>query len=140
MDSGYEIFDFEPVFANLIGWHRICIDLLGMGATPAGNIQNLDDIFLRLAHFIGTALATSRFLIVEIPLGGYLGCALTNGYSKQVDGLLLRVPLIRAGKRDVDPFQPLLRCWLSRLAFSPGIMSEVHICNSGPRDACDASR
>jgi len=79
-----------------------------MGATPAGNIQNSDDIFLRLTHFIDTASATSRFLIVGTSLGAYLGRALTNKYSEQVDGLLLRVPLIRAGKRDFDPFQRLL--------------------------------
>ena len=108
MDSGYEIFDFEPVFSTLTGWHRIYVDLPGMGASPAGNIQSLDDIFLRLVRFVDTTLAKSRFLIIGTSMGGYLGRALASRYSQQVDGLLLRVPLIQPIDRDVDPCQPLL--------------------------------
>lgn len=46
--------DFEPIFSNIKtkALRRIYVDLPGMGATPANNIKDLDDIYLRLVNFI----------------------------------------------------------------------------------------
>jgi len=109
LDGTYEAFDFEPVFTALSGFRRIYVDLPGMGATPAGDVHSLDDTYLRLVHFVDTTIAASRFLIVGSSCGGYLARALASTYHKQVDGLLLRVPLVEPDnvKRDVDPFRPL---------------------------------
>jgi len=106
LDGNCEALDFEPVFTQLSGFRRIYVDLPGMGATLAGNVQNLDDMFLRLVHFVDTTIATSRFLVVGSSCGGYLAHALAIRYQQQVDGLLLRVPLVEPDniKRDVDPF------------------------------------
>lgn len=110
LDGSYEALDFEPIFTPQSDYQRIYIDLPGMGATPAGNVRNLDDMFLRLVHFVDSVIAKSRFLVAGSSLGAYLARAVANRYRQQVDGLLLRVPLIEPenSKRDVDPFRPLL--------------------------------
>jgi pimeloyl-ACP methyl ester carboxylesterase len=109
LNGKVEELDFEPIFAKAPGFCRIYVDLPGMGTTPANNIRDLDDIHLRLVQFIDARLGKSRFLLVGSSCGGYLARALAQKYSKQVDGLLLRVPLIepKDSFRDVDTFQPL---------------------------------
>ncbi|MCJ1334243.1 hypothetical protein MMC10_010951 [Thelotrema lepadinum] len=110
MDSSVEALEFEPIFNSLSGFRRIYVDLPGMGSTPAGNIQNLDDIQLRLNHFVDTVISTSKFLVIGTSCGGYHARALASKYRKQVDGLLLRVPLVEPDnrKRDLDEFQTLV--------------------------------
>jgi pimeloyl-ACP methyl ester carboxylesterase len=102
--------DFEPIFSAVPGFRRIYVDLPGMGSTPANGIRNLDDIYHRIVEFIDSRLADSRLLIVGSSCGGYLARAISQRYADQVDGLLLRVPLIEPADdvRDLDPFQPLV--------------------------------
>lgn len=102
--------DFEPVFAKLAGLRRIYVNLPGMGSTPANNVQNLDDMFNHLVQFIDVRLARSRFLVVGSSCGGYLARAVAQKYANQVDGLLLRVPLIepKDSNRDLDSITPLV--------------------------------
>lgn len=104
--------DFEPVFAKLpAGLRRIYVDLPGMGRTPSHGVQSLDDVFHHLTRFIDAHLGrTSRFLVVGSSCGGYLARAVAQRYGSQVDGLLLRVPLIEPNdtKRDLDTITPLV--------------------------------
>ncbi|KAJ4164523.1 hypothetical protein LMH87_006195 [Akanthomyces muscarius] len=102
--------DFEPVFAKLAGLRRIYVDLPGMGSTPGNNVQHLDGIFDHIVQFIDVRLAKSRFLVVGSSCGGYLARAVAQKYADQVDGLLLRVPLIepKDSRRDLDPITPLV--------------------------------
>lgn len=111
MDGKVEQLDFEPVFIKAAGFCRIYVDLPGMGATPADNVKDLDEIYLRLMHFIDTRVGKSKFLLVGSSCGGYLARALAQKYVEQVDGLLLRVPLVepKDSLRDLDAFQPLVR-------------------------------
>jgi len=111
MDGKVEELDFEPIFTKALGFCRIYVDLPGMGATPANNVKDLDDIYLRLVQFIDARLGKSRFLVMGSSCGGYLARALAQKYVEQVDGLLLRVPLIEPedSLRDLDAFQPLIR-------------------------------
>ncbi|CRG84927.1 hypothetical protein PISL3812_02097 [Talaromyces islandicus] len=106
-----EELDFEPVFTTASGLRRIYVDLPGMGATPANNVKDLDEIYQRLVQFVDSRLGKSKFLIMGSSCGGYLARALAQKYIDQVDGLLLRVPLIepKDDLRDVDPFQPLVQ-------------------------------
>lgn len=106
-----EDYDFEPIFSQVRGFRRIYVDLPGMGATPAQHLRDLDDIFVRLVDFIDTRIGTLHFLLIGSSCGGYLARALAQKYAAQVDGLLLRVPLIEPddSKRDVGAFQPLVR-------------------------------
>ncbi|KAJ5657257.1 uncharacterized protein N7484_000906 [Penicillium longicatenatum] len=110
MDGRVEALDFEPIFSKTPGLRRIYVDLPGMGTTPANDIKNLHDIFLRLVHFIDSRLGKSRFLLVGSSCGGYLARAIAQRYIEQVDGLLLRVPLIepKDSMRDLDAFKPLV--------------------------------
>lgn len=110
MNRKVEQLDFEPVFSKTAGIRRIYVDLPGMGATPANDIANMDDIYSRLVLFIDARLGKSRFSLVGSSCGGYLARALAQRYIGQVDGLLLRVPLIEPDDkfRDLDAFQPLV--------------------------------
>ncbi|KAK1255557.1 hypothetical protein MKX08_009552 [Trichoderma sp. CBMAI-0020] len=102
--------DFEPIFVKAPGLLRIYVDLPGMGATPADNVKSLDDIYLRLVNFIDSRLQKSRFAVIGSSCGGYLARAVAQKYRDQVDGVLLRVPVIEPDntKRDLDPFNPLV--------------------------------
>lgn len=102
--------DFEPIFAKQSGLRRIYVDLPGMGNTPANGVQNLDEIFHHLVHFIDARLGKSKFLVIGSSCGGYLARAVAQKYADQVDGLLLRVPLIEPSdtKRDLDTIKPLV--------------------------------
>jgi len=110
MDGKVEELDFEPVFTKVHGFRRIYVDLPGMGTTPANGIKNLDDIYLRLEQFIEARLGKSKFLLVGSSCGGYLARALAQRYHEQVDGLLLRVPLIEPenSQRDLDAIHPVV--------------------------------
>jgi pimeloyl-ACP methyl ester carboxylesterase len=110
MDGKVEALDFEPIFTKALGFRRIYVDLPGMGTTPTNNVKDLDDIHLRLVRFIDARLGKSKFLLVGSSCGGYLARALAQKYVDQIDGLLLRVPLIEPNDslRDLDTFQPLV--------------------------------
>ncbi|KXG50010.1 Alpha/beta hydrolase fold-1 [Penicillium griseofulvum] len=110
MEGKAEELDFEPIFNKTPGLRRIYVDLPGMGTTPANNVRDLDDIYLRLVEFIDSRLGKSRFLLVGSSCGGYLARAIAQKYIEQVDGLLLRVPLIKPkdSMRDLDAFKPLV--------------------------------
>jgi pimeloyl-ACP methyl ester carboxylesterase len=110
MEARVEQRDFEPIFNKIAGFRRIYVDLPGMGTTPANNVKDLDDIYLRLVQFIDSRLGRSRFLMVGSSCGGYLARAIAQKYIEQVDGLLLRVPLIepKDSMRDLDAFKPLV--------------------------------
>ncbi|KGO72978.1 Alpha/beta hydrolase fold-1 [Penicillium italicum] len=105
-----EKLDFEPIFNKTPGLLRIYVDLPGMGTTPANDVQDLDEIYHRLMQFIDSRLGDSRFLLIGSSCGGYLARAIAQKYIDQVDGLLLRVPLIEPNDsmRDLDAFTPLV--------------------------------
>lgn len=113
MQALVEQADFEPVFTSIKSpsLRRIYVDLPGMGKTPASGIRNQDDIYARLVEFVDARIGTERFAVVGTSCGGYLARAIAKKYGAQMDGLLLRVPLIHAAdaKRDVDTIAPLVQ-------------------------------
>ncbi|KAJ5560592.1 hypothetical protein N7513_002991 [Penicillium frequentans] len=110
MNGRVEELDFEPIFSKTLGFRRIYIDLPGMGATPANDVKDLNDMYLRLMQFIDYRLGKSRFLLVGSSCGGYLARAIAQTYIEQVDGLSLRVPLVepKDNMRDLDALKPLV--------------------------------
>lgn len=110
MNGKVEAQDLEPIFVRTPGLLRIYVDLPGMGATPANGAKNLDDMYHRLVEFVESRLGRSRFALVGSSCGGYLARALAQKYVNQIDGLLLRVPLIdpRDSRRDLDEIVPLI--------------------------------
>ena len=111
LDGETEAFDYEPILSSIPGFRRVYVDLPGMGMTPANNIQNQDDILSRLVDFVDKRIGESQSVLVGTSCGGYLTPALAQNHADQVDGLLLRVPLVEPGdgKRDVDIFEPLVQ-------------------------------
>lgn len=102
--------DFEPIFKTIPGLRRIYVDLPGMGSTPANNVKDLDDIYARLTQFIDSRLGSSNFLLIGSSCGAYIARAIAQKYINQVDGLVLRVPLIepKDSRRDLDAFKTLV--------------------------------
>ena len=111
MSGAVEAADFEPIFTKTTGFRRIYVDLPGHGKTPAHGIQNLDDILSYLTKFIDARLGNERFLVVGSSCGALFARTVALKYREQIDGLLLRVPLIEPenSKRDLDLFTPLVR-------------------------------
>ncbi|KAF9883046.1 hypothetical protein FE257_004300 [Aspergillus nanangensis] len=110
LEGKVEELDFEPIFTKTPGLRRIYVDLPGMGTTPADNVKDLDEMYHRLIQFIDSRIGPSRFLLVGTSCGGYLARAIAQKYTEQVDGLLLRVPVIEPNhsRRDVDAFMPIV--------------------------------
>ncbi|KAJ5414364.1 hypothetical protein N7509_000991 [Penicillium cosmopolitanum] len=102
--------DFEPIFNTIPGLRRIYVDLPGMGTTPANKVKDLDEIYARLTQFIDSRLGSSNFLLIGSSCGAYIARAIAQKYINQVDGLLLRVPLIepKDSMRDLDAFTTLV--------------------------------
>lgn len=109
-DGRVEELDFEPIFSKSPGFRRIYVDLPGMGKTPANNVKDMDEIYHRLVGFVDHRLGGSRFALAGTSCGGYLARAIAQKYKDQIDGLLLRVPLVEPddSKRDLDAFEPLV--------------------------------
>lgn len=103
--------DFEPIFSTIPGLRRIYVDLPGMGTTPANNLKDLDDIYAHLSQFIHSRLGSSKFLLIGSSCGAYIARAIAQKYINQVDGLLLRVPLIepKDNMRDLDALKTLVK-------------------------------
>lgn len=111
LDHKCEAFDYEPIFNSIPGFRRFYVDLPGMGSSPTNGIRNLDDVYHRLVQFIDVQIAGSQFLLAGSSCGAYLARALARKYASQVDGLLLRVPLVEpeTNKRDIDVLPPVVR-------------------------------
>lgn len=105
-----EAHDFEPVFTKNPGYHRLYVDLPGMGKSPANKVKDLDSIVTTVSSFIEKHILPSNFLLIGSSCGAYLAQALAYKYASAVDGLLLRVPLVEPEneKRDIDPFVPAI--------------------------------
>ncbi|KPI39413.1 uncharacterized protein AB675_5062 [Cyphellophora attinorum] len=119
VSSVTEAHAFEPIFTSLetgapfrqqhqYQYRRIYPDLPGHGATPSKGIQNLDDIYAHLTSFTETHLSGKRFLLVGSSCGAYLARAVALKYGSQIDGLVLRVPMVEPFNRDLDPFKPIV--------------------------------
>ncbi|PWY81051.1 alpha/beta-hydrolase [Aspergillus eucalypticola CBS 122712] len=108
-----EMHDFEPIFTNIpnSNLRRVYIALPGTASTPARNITSLDDMYHHLVHFIDTTLGDARFMLIGSSCGAYLARAIAQKYMTQIDGLLLRVPLVEPEDRvrDVDRVEPLIK-------------------------------
>lgn len=136
LDGKAEELDFEPIFTKTPGLRRIYVDLPGMGSTPANNVKDLDEMYSRLTQFIDSRLGKATFLLMGSSCGGYLARALAQKYVDQVDGLLLRVPLIEPedSQRDLDPFEPLVKndqLIASLSAEDKALLRNVHVQTPG---------
>jgi pimeloyl-ACP methyl ester carboxylesterase len=110
MDHRDERRTFEPIFVRRRGWRRVYLDLPGMGRTPADpSIRNLDDMLARVLDAIERLVGDEPFALCGTSAGALLARGVAAKLPEQVDGLLLRAPLIEPedSRRDVSPVQPL---------------------------------
>lgn len=105
-----EACDFEPVFTKKPGYRRIYVNLPGMGGSPMGKVKDLDSMLDVVSNFVENHILPSRFLLIGSSCGAYFARALAYKYASDIDGLLLRVPLVEPEnvKRDLDPFVPAI--------------------------------
>lgn len=87
----------EPVFENQPGWHRIYLDLPGMGQTKGEDwIQGSDQMLEVVERFIDKVLHEGKYILVGESYGGYLVRALAAKQPERVAGILFICPLIEA--------------------------------------------
>jgi pimeloyl-ACP methyl ester carboxylesterase len=101
MDHRYMVSDLEPLFARRRGWRRIYPDLPGHGLTTGpdwitGRDQELD-IVLR---FIAAVVPETRIVLAGSSAGAYMARGVVHRRAAAIDGLLLTVPSILAGRGD----------------------------------------
>lgn len=98
----------EPVFEHRPGWRRIYLDLPGMGRTPIGRVETLDDMLEAVLAAIDALVAGERFALAGVSFGGYLARGVLARRASRVDGLLLWTPTVRMDDTvRLPPFRPL---------------------------------
>jgi pimeloyl-ACP methyl ester carboxylesterase len=101
LDHRHMASDMEPLFAQRPGWRRIYPDLPGMGRTPgAAWITNQDQMLEITLAFLDQVAPGQRFVVAGASYGAYLARGLVLRRARQMDGLLLAVPVIRAWTRE----------------------------------------
>lgn len=109
---------FEPVFAEMVDWSRIYIDLPGTGGSPPIT-PNSDAVLDEVVSTLSSLLGSQRFMVIGWSYGGYLATGLLRRMRNQVSGLLaicagtkiLRADRDITGTNDSTP-QPL---WLKEV-------------------------
>ncbi|MGX4685438.1 alpha/beta fold hydrolase [Vagococcus sp. JNUCC 83] len=91
----------EPIFKDKKNFHRIYVDLVGMGNSPENkNIKNTDDMLNVVVQFIHTLVGEHDFLLFGESYGGYLSLGLLQHFSEQIKGLFLICPLTVANNEE----------------------------------------
>ncbi len=86
---------YEPVFTETKGWHRIYVDLPGMGNTSGADwIQGNDDIVDLMAELLQAIAPNQDFAVVGFSYGGYIARALAYRQAERCIGLMLLAPAI----------------------------------------------
>lgn len=86
---------YEPIFEGKTGWHRIYVDLPGMGNTSGADwIKGSDDVVALLAELLATIAPEQKFAVAGFSYGGYIARALAYRYADSCLGLMLLAPAI----------------------------------------------
>jgi pimeloyl-ACP methyl ester carboxylesterase len=110
MDHTQMTFEMEPHFEHRRGWRRIYPDLPGFGGTPGPDwIRDNDQMLEFLLKFIDSVIPGERFVAAGTSYGAYLARGLVHRRGRDMDGLLLSVPLITPRSEAVasPPGEPL---------------------------------
>ncbi len=103
----------EPVFREFgDAFMRIYIDLPGMGRSKAGgDIHNSDDMLRVLLSFLDEVIPGQEFILAGESYGGLLARGIVKARQRQVKGLLLICPAMKAGFRrgTVEPLRVVKR-------------------------------
>jgi pimeloyl-ACP methyl ester carboxylesterase len=95
LDHTEMIYEMERHFAKRPGWKRIYPDMPGHGKTPGADwITSTDQILKVVEDFIDKVIPAERFVLACTSYGAYIGRGLVYHKWRQIDGLLLCVPVI----------------------------------------------
>lgn len=111
MDHRDEALEYEPIFAKRRGFARIYLDLPGMGQSPSQEWIDCQDRYLdAVLGFLDRVLAGQRFILAGTSAGAYLALGLIHRKADEIDGLLLKVPLVEPddARRDLPAFRTLI--------------------------------
>jgi pimeloyl-ACP methyl ester carboxylesterase len=128
MDHRDEALEYEPIFAERDGWSRLYLDLPGMGQSPSHtSIDSQDRYLALLLRFIDGIVGERRFVLAGTSAGAYLARGILHRRASQIDGLLLKVPVIipDAARRDVPHFRPLIANADAMAALAPSERQEL---------------
>ena len=101
LDHRHMLSNFEPVFAQRPGWRRLYPDLPGMGRTRAADwIETHDQMLELVIEFIERVIPGQRFVVAGASYGGWLARGLVHERGKQIDGVLLSVPVVAGDAAD----------------------------------------
>jgi pimeloyl-ACP methyl ester carboxylesterase len=85
----------EPLFRTRPGWRRLYPDLPGHGKTPVPpGTHGHDDVLDVVLEFIDAVAPGERFAVHGLSWGGYLARGVVYRRLKQLDGVMLSVPLV----------------------------------------------
>lgn len=91
----------EPILADYEDYQRIYLDLPGMGQSSSSQwIQNADDMLELLFDSIQDTIQDTPFILCGESYGGYLARGILSHFKKQVLGLFLICPVIKANSKD----------------------------------------
>lgn len=86
---------YESIFAETTGWHRIYVDLPGMGKTAGADwIKGSDDVVDLMAELLEALAPNQVFAVVGFSYGGYIARALAYRQAEKCIGLMLLAPAI----------------------------------------------
>ena len=87
---------FEPSFQNRPGWRRLYPDIPGHGKTPLPDwLRDHDGELEMLLEFMDAVAPGERFVVAGLSWGGYLARGVLHHRAKQIDGVMLYVPVIK---------------------------------------------
>ena len=101
MDHRYMVSDLEPLFEQRDGWQRIYPDLPGHGMTPGPDwIKDRDQELDIVLDFVDAVIPGERFAVAGSSAGAYMARGVVHRRPAAIDGVLLTVPSILAGRGD----------------------------------------
>ena len=108
LDHRHMVVEFEPLFENRSGWRRIYPDMPGMGQTPGvDSITSQDQMLEALLAFIDAVAPGERFVVAGTSYGGYLARGVVFNKGRQMDGMMINVPVAETDKdkRRLPPYR-----------------------------------
>ena len=101
LNRGAMVAAMEPALGDQPGLRRLYPDLPGAGESPAGP-EHSDGVRDAVLDWVDATLGDGQFLLAGHSYGGYLAAAIARQRPRQVAGLLLACPGVKAEIPDRD--------------------------------------
>src|SRR5262249_1994511 len=95
---------YEPQFEGREGWRRLYPELLNFGdITPPNWMHGLDSLVDLVVEFMDAVAPGERFVVAGASWGAYLARAVVQRRLRQIDGVLIEVPMMGDGLPEYAP-------------------------------------